>query len=116
VDYEVCCEVHKPEPSAGYTGPPLPEVVSSRQPVTEPYDPMHPKYQQCGTRNIKGIGYRIAGADTKQAQYGELPWMTCILREDKVGRDSPVDVYVGGGALISPHLVATAAHVIVGYA
>jgi V8-like Glu-specific endopeptidase len=42
--------------------------------------------------------------------------MAAILRVDTIGRQTPVDVYVCGGVLVSPSVVLTTAHNVVDYA
>ncbi|CAG0924201.1 unnamed protein product, partial [Notodromas monacha] len=93
-------------PSIAYK--PVPPTIREPPALSEPIP--------CGRRNFDGVGVRLAGsAEIQQAQYGEFPWMVALLREDTIGRSQPIDVYVCGAVLISPHLVATAAHCVNDY-
>ncbi|KAK8725356.1 hypothetical protein OTU49_010826 [Cherax quadricarinatus] len=73
-------------------------------PITEQYS------SACGRRNPQGVNARILGFKDNQAQFGEFPWMTAVLRQEVVTTDKPVNLYVCGGSLIHPSVVLTAAH------
>ncbi|XP_063632197.1 phenoloxidase-activating factor 2-like [Cydia splendana] len=68
----------------------------------------------CGWRNPDGLGFRITGAADGEANFGEFPWMVAILKIEPVNENEPngqkLNVYVGGGSLIHPSVVLTAAH------
>jgi hypothetical protein len=113
---EVCCRhpdyIDDPEP----TSPP----VTKRPPpiVTEP--PIAPNpcpgqscpyRQQCGRRNIGGIGVRIQNTDRLDGstQFGEWPHMCAVLNKKNVG-GREVNLYVCGASLIAPGVALTGAH------
>ncbi|KAK8752604.1 hypothetical protein OTU49_006490 [Cherax quadricarinatus] len=75
-------------------------------PLLQPYTP------GCGNHNPKGIGVTYEGF-TKNAQFGEFPWMAVVMTADKpLGADA--NAYIGGGSLIHPEFVMTAAHYVEG--
>jgi len=78
--FQYCCVANNPFPNA----PPPPAPVQG----------------SCGRSNIIPTpGYNL---DPTQAKFGEFPWMVVIL--------GPNNNYVGGGVLVSPRHVVTAAH------
>ncbi|XP_071543203.1 phenoloxidase-activating factor 2-like [Panulirus ornatus] len=82
--------------------------VCCKAPETTPPPP--PEYEpKCGRRNLQGVHARILGFQENQAQFGEFPWMTAVLREEIVA-EKAVNLYVCGGSLIHPSIVLTAAH------
>ncbi|CAL4141285.1 unnamed protein product, partial [Meganyctiphanes norvegica] len=66
----------------------------------------------CGIRNSDGVDFEIQGFKEGQAQYGEFPWMVALLaRNTGFGADEGGDnLFLGGGSLIHPQVVLTAAH------
>lgn len=78
--FQYCCMANDPYP----VRPPPPTPIQST----------------CGRSNIIPTpGYNL---DPTQAKFGEFPWMVVIL--------GPNNNYVGGGVLVSPRHVITAAH------
>lgn len=63
----------------------------------------------CGLRNPDGVGFRITGDKDSEAQFGEFPWMTVILREEGLNGNK-INLFQCGGSLIHPQAVLTAAH------
>ncbi|XP_068626145.1 phenoloxidase-activating factor 2-like [Battus philenor] len=67
----------------------------------------------CGWRNPNGVGLRTTGHVNREAKFGEFPWMVAILtsRVMKAVWSDQLS-YVGGGSLIHPNVVLSAAHVV----
>ena len=94
-----------------------PPKVTTAAPVTP--DPNNcfgascPYRQRCGRHNQGGIGVRIQNLDkfAGSTQFGEWPHMCAILQLSQVG-GREVNLYVGGGSLIAPGVLLTAAHVV----
>ncbi|XP_052745604.1 phenoloxidase-activating factor 2-like [Bicyclus anynana] len=72
-----------------------------------------PMREGCGWGNPYGLGMSTQGADN-EAKFGEFPWMVAIYRIEPIQEDKPdgrtLNVYSGGGSLIHPSAVLTAAH------
>ncbi|XP_026314354.1 phenoloxidase-activating factor 2-like [Hyposmocoma kahamanoa] len=68
----------------------------------------------CGWRNPEGVGMKTIGDVQGEAKFGEFPWTVAILKIAPVNGNDPdsqkLNVYVGGGSLIHPSVVLTAAH------
>ncbi|XP_058829782.1 phenoloxidase-activating factor 2-like [Topomyia yanbarensis] len=71
-------------------------------------------FEQCGVRNLNGIGYRLVGNKAGVSEYGEFPWTLMVLRSQMVV-DIVKEVYVCGASLIAPNLAITAAHCVTSY-
>lgn len=83
----------------------------SETPVTPKPEP---KRDGCGWRNPNGVGIRTTGDVDGETKFAEIPWMCAILKIEPVNDNEPdgqkLNVYVGGGSLIHPSVVLTAAH------
>nr|XP_040236114.2 phenoloxidase-activating factor 2-like [Anopheles coluzzii]A0A1S4H5S2.1 RecName: Full=Inactive CLIP domain-containing serine protease A8; Contains: RecName: Full=Inactive CLIP domain-containing serine protease A8 light chain; Contains: RecName: Full=Inactive CLIP domain-containing serine protease A8 heavy chain; Flags: Precursor [Anopheles gambiae] len=75
------------------------ELVTNNEPVE----------YGCGISNPGGLIYQVEGNRT-YAQYGEFPWVVAIL-EAFYSSNEQQFTYVGGGTLIHPRFVVTAAHI-----
>ncbi|XP_058123689.1 phenoloxidase-activating enzyme-like [Anopheles coustani] len=62
---------------------------------------------ECGKSNPNGLVYRFEG-NRSYAQYGEFPWMVVIMATNS---DLSLKKIVGGGSLIHPKFVVSAAHI-----
>ncbi|CAH0730203.1 unnamed protein product, partial [Brenthis ino] len=72
-----------------------------------------PKHKDCGWRNPQGVGFQTIGDNNHEAKFGEFPWMVAVIKLEPVNQDNPsayVNLYLGGGSLINPSAVLTAAH------
>ncbi|XP_041988869.1 phenoloxidase-activating factor 2-like [Aricia agestis] len=79
-----------------------PEVSPDNVPVPEP-----PQRKGCGWRNPNGISIRVQSVDG-EAGFAEFPWMVAVMKK------LPKETYLGGGSLIHPNAVLTAAHLVSG--
>lgn len=65
----------------------------------------------CGFRNVNGLG--LALSEQKKnlyAQYAEFPWVVALLYEMIPEEKDSRKIVIGGGSLIHPKVVLTAAH------
>ncbi|KAM3957646.1 LOW QUALITY PROTEIN: phenoloxidase-activating factor 2-like [Aphomia sociella] len=93
-------------------------LTPDKRPPEDPITPPPPTKEEqkpgCGWRNENGVGFRIVGDKDGEAKFGEFPWMVAILKIEPVNDKDPegqkLNVYVGGGSLIHPRVVLTAAH------
>lgn len=75
--------------------------------LSPPSPPLHTP--RCGTPNPNGVMTNFLGFTDNQAQFGQFPWMAAI-RTLNPRADDPMYGYIGGGSLIHPGIVMTAAH------
>ncbi|XP_047471953.1 phenoloxidase-activating factor 2-like [Penaeus chinensis] len=80
---------------------PFPTAVPT--PTPRPHSP------SCGTINEDGVIQNFQGFPDNQAQFGQFPWMAA-LRTLRPFADDPAYGYIGGGSLVRPGVVMTAAH------
>ncbi|XP_034472517.1 phenoloxidase-activating factor 2-like [Drosophila innubila] len=66
------------------------------------------RMQDCGIRNVNGVELAIAGDKHLEANFGEFPWMIGILEKDNLIENLIRNI--GGGSLLAPNVVLTAAH------
>lgn len=76
--------------------PPVTIDPASGDQIKEPHI-----FNDCGTRNMDGAGFRITHATQGETEFGEFPWMVALFAGDS---------YVCGGSLIRPNVVVTAGH------
>ncbi|XP_035453985.1 phenoloxidase-activating factor 2 isoform X1 [Spodoptera frugiperda] len=102
----------------------VPDKRPPDQPVKPQPKPDQPQREGCGWANPDGADLRTTGEANGETKFGEFPWMVAILNVPTGGGDigaiEPVNenepegqklnVYVGGGSLIHPSVVLTAAH------
>ena len=73
--------------------------------------------EKCGWRNPKGLGGELLSEQyqdrTNYAQYAEFPWVVAVL-EKLHFNGTIVPFFRGGGSLVHPKVVLTAAHIING--
>lgn len=76
--------------------------------------PLHHFLNKCFACNFALQQARILGFRDGESQFGEFPWMTAILNAEPV-MGKVVRRFVGGGSLIHPRVVVTAAHKVLGW-
>ncbi|XP_041988778.1 phenoloxidase-activating factor 2-like isoform X2 [Aricia agestis] len=95
----------------------LPDQRKEDDPIT-PAPDVQPARQGCGWRNPNGVGFLTTGDKDGEAKFAEFPWMVAVLKIEPVNENDPngqqLNVYVGGGSLIHPSVVLTAAHYVSG--
>jgi plasma kallikrein len=76
--------------------------------------PTFTKPKHCGYRNPNGLGGELKSVHKKSifAQFAEFPWMVAVLEETSLG-SLKIPVLIGGGSLIHPKVVLSAAQKIV---
>ncbi|XP_050676846.1 phenoloxidase-activating factor 2-like [Leptidea sinapis] len=93
--YETCCQVDEQDKSS----------------IQRP----EKKISGCGWRHPNGVGPNRT-VNRGEANFGELPWMIALLKLIPINpQDSNsglMNMYAGGGSLIHPKVVLTAAHVV----
>lgn len=97
------------------TTPQTTTTQTSESTTDEPVKPyVDPKQfipsKKCGFRNENGIGGLAVSMQnkTRYAQYAEFPWMVAVLQNRTIGSGVET-MYKGGGSLIHPKVVLTAA-------
>ncbi|XP_047542273.1 phenoloxidase-activating factor 2-like isoform X1 [Vanessa atalanta] len=73
--------------------------------------------KSCGWRNHKGLGVQPSNLKEDETKIGEFPWMAVVLRKESSHTKSDTNIrniYIGGGSIIHPSVVLTAAHVVSG--
>merc|ERR1712212_627402 len=85
--------------------------------IPPPPPPIVKHVPKCGQRHENGLGVRIQGFNEYESQFGEWPHMCAVLAEEPVAQDpgyagepQTVNLYQGGGSLIAPGVILTAAH------
>ena len=92
----------------------LPDQRPPTDPILPTTDPLKPQRQGCGWANPDGVGMKTTGETDGETKFGEFPWMVAILKyqPDKENDANGLKIYFGGGSLIHPSVVLTAAHVV----
>lgn len=80
---------------------PIPTAVPT--PTPRPHTP------RCGTINTNGVILNFQGFPDNQAQFGQFPWIAALKTLRRLAND-PENGYIGGGSLVRPGVVMTAAH------
>ncbi|XP_030080566.1 phenoloxidase-activating factor 2-like [Drosophila hydei] len=66
----------------------------------------------CGVSNPKGIRLTVVNTQHSESQFGEFPWMVAILSHSCIDTSHTCGhTLVGGGSLLAPDVVLTAAHI-----
>ncbi|XP_053676663.1 uncharacterized protein LOC128726846 [Anopheles nili] len=73
-------------------------------------DESDPSDYTCGVSNPGGLAYQLEG-NRSYASYGEFPWVAAIFSTFSIS-NVPSFEYLGGGSLIHPKFVVTAAHIL----
>lgn len=73
----------------------------------ESHGPRNVDPSNCGMSNPNGVAFHFDG-NRSYAQYGEFPWMVVILETNS---DLSAKKFIGGGSLIHPKFVVSAAHI-----
>ncbi|OWR50836.1 serine proteinase protein 1, partial [Danaus plexippus plexippus] len=71
--------------------------------------PIRQQNTGCGWSNPGANVFREKNSPTGFADYGEFPWMVALIQKG-TGKDGFNESYAGGGVLIHPSVVMTAAH------
>ncbi|KAK4309059.1 hypothetical protein Pmani_019318 [Petrolisthes manimaculis] len=87
--------------------------ITTQPPTTQPPTTTQASVYSCGNRNTMGVKARILGFSEGESQFGEFPWMAAILNAEPI-MDKVVRRFVGGGSLIHPRFILTAAHKVMG--
>lgn len=102
---DVCCKV----PLGGLPPvTPSPTITTSTTTV-EPTSSRPTARNFCGIRNNNGIDFKITGNKNNEAEYGEFPWMTAILKKNYNPKTDD-SLALCGGAILTPRIILTAAH------
>uniref|UniRef100_A0A1Q3FRB4 Phenoloxidase-activating factor 2 n=1 Tax=Culex tarsalis TaxID=7177 RepID=A0A1Q3FRB4_CULTA len=88
----VCCKNVIPPGTEGFTIRPTTGTNAGQEPKV---------FNDCGTRNMDGAGFRISHATQGETEFGEFPWMVALYASGS---------YICGGSLIKPNVVVTAGH------
>nr|WNS59069.1 serine protease-like protein 1 [Antheraea pernyi] len=93
-----------------------PDQISSTEPNIKKMEPLKLQREGCGWANPEGVGMRTTDETDGKTKFGEFPWMVAIVKTESLIDNYPNGpngtVYVGGGSLIHPSVVLTAAHII----
>ncbi|CAG9574871.1 unnamed protein product, partial [Danaus chrysippus] len=76
--------------------------------------PMRQQNTGCGWSNPGANVFRKKNSAIGFADYGEFPWMVALIKKG-TGKDGFNESYAGGGVLIHPSVVMTAAHKVVNF-
>ncbi|CAL4098153.1 unnamed protein product, partial [Meganyctiphanes norvegica] len=94
-EFDVCCFSLTPDPG---------QIQTPTDPGTSQIPTSTRIEDGCGVRNEKGVKFSIKGKGG-QTQYGEFPWMVALMKS----QDENL-LFIGGGSLIHPQVVLSAAH------